>query len=59
MAENDFLKDIFRNSRMEAVCKCAAILVAEDRPDLARDILKAMHIDQAQLAGLKKMFAGA
>jgi hypothetical protein len=54
--ESDFFKDIFRNSRMEAVCKCAAILMAEDRQDLAREVLKAMKIDQAQLVGLKKMF---
>jgi class 3 adenylate cyclase len=58
MSESDFLKDIFRNSRMEAVCKCAAILIAEEHRDLARDVLKAMKIDQAQLTGLKKMFTG-
>lgn len=51
-----FFKDIFRNSRMEAICKCASILVAEDRQDLAREILKAMKIDQAALLGIKKMF---
>jgi hypothetical protein len=59
VSENEFLKDIFRNSRMEAVCKCAAILMAENRQDLARDVLKAMKIDQSQLMGLKKAFATA
>ena len=59
MSENEFLKDIFRNSRMEAVCKCAAMLMEENRQDLAKDVLKAMKIDQAQLLGLKKMFASS
>ena len=57
MSENDFQKAIFRNSRMEAICKCAAMLMEENRRDLARDVLKAMKVDQARLLGLKKMFA--
>jgi cyanate lyase len=40
--------------RINAVLACAAIMIDKKRPDIARDIFKAMNIDAKRLAELKQ-----
>lgn len=55
--KDEFVKSAFNDGRMEAVVKCSMIMIAEKRPDIARDIFKTMNIDKERLALLRKKFS--
>jgi hypothetical protein len=54
---DNIIKSAYQLGKMEAVCKCAAIMVDENRRDIAREIFKTMKIDRQRLAELKSTFS--
>jgi hypothetical protein len=56
MNEKDLIKNAYELGRMEAVCRCAAVMIDEERPDIAKEIFSVMKIDGGRLSELKEAF---
>jgi hypothetical protein len=54
MNEKDLAKNAYELGRMEAVCRCAAIMMDEERPDVAKEIFGVMKIDRDKFNEIKK-----
>jgi hypothetical protein len=56
MNEKDLAKNTYERGRMEAACRCAAIMIDEGRTDVAKEIFSVIKIDRNKFNEIKKAF---
>jgi hypothetical protein len=54
MNEKDLAQNTSGRGRMEAACRCAAIMVDEGRADVAKEIFSVIKIDRNKFNEIKK-----